>query len=59
MLTLFKRLCANRMAVSELIQGMMLLNALPVKWDNIAMVYLQGQNVLANVTFAAVKDAVR
>ena len=58
MLTLFERLCANSMAVSDPIQGMMLLNALPAKWDNIAMVYLWGQNVLANVTFAAVRDAI-
>jgi gag-polypeptide of LTR copia-type len=58
LLTLFERLCANGMAISNPIQGMMLLNALPPKWDNVSMVYLQGQNVLANVTFAAVRDAI-
>jgi gag-polypeptide of LTR copia-type len=58
LLTLFERLRANGMAISDPIQGMMLLNALPSKWDNVSMVYLQGQNVLANVTFAAVRDAI-
>jgi hypothetical protein len=58
MLTLFERLCANRMMISNPIQGMMPLNTLPEKWDSIAMVYLQGQNVLANVTFAMVRDAI-
>jgi gag-polypeptide of LTR copia-type len=58
LLTLFERLCANGMAISDPIQGMMLLNALPPKWDNVSMVYLQGQNVLANLTFTAVRDAI-
>ena len=58
LLTLFERLRANGMAISDPIQGMMTLNALPAKWDNIAMVYLQGVNALANVTFATVRDAI-
>jgi gag-polypeptide of LTR copia-type len=58
LMTLFERLCANGMAISDPIQGMMLLNALPPKWNNISMVYLQRQNVLANVTFASVIDAI-
>jgi gag-polypeptide of LTR copia-type len=58
LLTLFERLHANSMAISNSIQGMMLLNVLPPKWDGVSMVYLQGQNVLANVTFASVRDAI-
>jgi gag-polypeptide of LTR copia-type len=58
LLTLFERLCANGMQINNPIQGMMLLDALPLKWDGVAMVYLQGQNVLANVTFASVRDAI-
>jgi gag-polypeptide of LTR copia-type len=58
LLTLFERLCANGMAISDTIQRMMLLNALPPKWDGVSMVYLQRQNVLANVTFASVRDAI-
>jgi hypothetical protein len=58
LLTLFERLRANGMAINNPIQGMMLLNALPLKWDGVSMVYLQGQNVFANVTFASVRDAI-
>ena len=58
LLTLFERLRANSMAISNPIQGMMMLCALPAKWDNIAMVYLQGVNALANMTFATVRDAI-
>ena len=58
LLTLFERLCANGMAISDPIQGMMMLCALPAKWENVAMVYLQGVNALANVTFATVRDAI-
>jgi gag-polypeptide of LTR copia-type len=58
LLTLFERLRANSMAISDPIQGMMLLNALPPKWDGVSMAYLQGQNVLSNVTFASVRDAI-
>ena len=58
LLTLFERLHVNGMQISDPIQGMMMLCALPGKWDNIAMVYLQGVNVLANVTFAMVRDAI-
>ena len=58
LLTLFERLRANGMAISDPIQGMMTLCALPAKWDNVAMVYMQGVNALANVTFATVRDAI-
>ena len=58
LLTLFERLRANGMQISDPIQGMMTLCALPAKWDNVAMVYVQGVNALANVTFATVRDAI-
>ena len=58
LLTLFERLHANGMQISDPIQGMMTLCALPAKWDNVAMVYVQGVNALANVTFATVRDAI-
>ena len=58
LLTLFERLRANGMAISDPIQGMMTLCALPAKWENVAMVYLQGVNALANVTFTSVSDAI-
>ena len=58
LLTLFERLRANGMQISDPIQGMMMLCALPAKWDNVAMVYVQGVNTLANVTFTTVRDAI-
>ena len=58
LLTLFERLRANGMAISDPIQGMMMLCALPAKWDNVTMVYVQGVNALANVTFTMVRDAI-
>ena len=58
LLTLFERLRANGMQISDPIQGMMTLCALLAKWENVAMVYLQGINALANVTFASVSDAI-
>jgi gag-polypeptide of LTR copia-type len=58
LLTLFERLHAKGMAISDPIQELMLLNDLPLKWDGVSMVHLQGQNVLANVTFALVRDAI-
>ena len=58
MLTLFEHLPANGMQLSDPIQGMILLSTLPQKWDGISMVYLQGQQALANITFAAVRDAI-
>ena len=58
LLTLFERLRANGMAISDPIQGMMTLCALLAKWENVAMVYLQGVNALANVTFTSVSDAI-
>ena len=39
-------------------QGMILLNALPVKWDSVGMVYLQSTSQLTNVSFQAVREAV-
>jgi gag-polypeptide of LTR copia-type len=40
MLTLFERLHANSMTIGNPIQEMMLLNALPPKWNGVSMVYL-------------------
>ena len=39
-------------------QGMILLNALPVKWDSVGMVYLQSTRQLTNVSFQAMREAV-
>ena len=39
-------------------QGMILLNALPVKWDSVGMIYLQSTCQLTNMSFQAVREAV-
>ena len=56
--TLFECLAANGMSISDPMQGMILLNALPVKWDSVGMVYLQSTCQLTNVSFQAVREAV-
>ena len=52
--TILERLTANRVTFSDPVQGMQLLVALPQKWDNVSMVYLQGKTQLSQVTFAGV-----
>ena len=56
--TLFKLLAVNGMSISDPMQGMILLNALPTKWDSVGMVYLQSTHQLTNVSFQAVREAV-
>ena len=56
--TLFECLAANSMSISDPMQGMILLNALPVKWDSVGMVYLQSTCQLINVSFQAVREVV-
>ena len=56
--TLFKCLVANGMSISDPMQGMILLNALPVKWDSVGMVYLQSTHQLTNVSFQAMRQVV-
>ena len=46
------------MSISDPMQGMILLNALPVKWDSVGMVYLQSTCQLTNVSFQAVREVV-
>ena len=52
--TILERLTANRVMFSDPVRGMQLLAALPQKWDNVSMVYLQGKTQLTQVTFAGV-----
>jgi len=52
--TILERLTANGVTFSDPVRGMQLLVALPQKWDNVSMVYLQGKTQLTQVTFAGV-----
>ena len=45
MVTLLERLHANQCQFSEFVQTMILLNALPQKWDHLASVYIQETKV--------------
>ena len=56
--TLFKCLAVNGMSISDPMQGMILLNTLPVKWDSVGMVYLQSTCQLTNVSFQAMREVV-
>ena len=56
--TILERLTANGVTFSDPVRGMQLLSALPQKWDNVSMVYLQGKTQLSQVTFAGVRDAI-
>ena len=44
--------------LTDPVQGMQLLVALPQKWDNVSMVCLQGKTQLTQVTFAGVQDTI-
>ena len=46
------------MSISDPMQGMILLNALPAKWDSVGMVYLQFTCQLTDVSFQAMREAV-
>ena len=56
--TLFECLAVNSMSISDPMQGMILLNALPAKWDSAGMVYLQSTCQLTNVSFQSMREAV-
>ena len=49
---ILERLTANGVTFSDPVWGMQLLAALPQKWDNVNMIYLQGKTQLTQVTFA-------
>jgi hypothetical protein len=47
----------NRCVLSNYLQGMLLLKAIPKEWDTIAQMYCNGMQ-MANVTFDCVRDAI-
>ena len=49
--TYLKHLWANQMVIPEYIQGMMLLNAIPNKWDHVVAYYVQQQQMVNSITF--------
>jgi hypothetical protein len=55
--TILEHLQANRCVLSNYLQGMLLLKAIPKEWDTIAQLYCNGMQ-MANVTFDGVWDTI-
>ena len=55
--TILERLQANRCVISNYLQGMLLLKAIPKKWDTIAQMYCNSMQ-MANITFSGVHDTI-
>jgi hypothetical protein len=55
--TILERLWANGCVLSNYLQGMLLLKAIPKEWDNITQLYCNGM-LMANITFDGVRDTI-
>jgi hypothetical protein len=55
--TILEHLRANGCVLSNYLQGMLLLKAIPKEWDTIVQLYCNGMQ-MANVTFNGVQDAI-
>src|SRR5271154_3837660 len=55
--TILEHLRANGCVLSDYLQGMILLRAIPKEWDNVAAMYCNGMT-MSNVTFVGVRNAV-
>ena len=56
--TLLECLKANGVALPDNVQGMMLLNALPARWDHVSAIYLQGKSKVDEIKFMEVQQAI-
>ena len=56
--TLFGRLNGSSLRLSENLQAMILLAALPPKWDSVAQMFFQHPNLAAVLTFPNVRKAI-
>jgi hypothetical protein len=59
MAMLFNCLAANNLSLTANLQGLMLLAALPNKWDNVVQLYMQRTDLSTSLTFANVRTAVK
>jgi gag-polypeptide of LTR copia-type len=55
--TILERLQANGCVLSNYLQGMLLLKAIPKEWDTVTQMYCNGMQ-MANITFDGVQDAI-
>ena len=53
-----QRLVASGVTLSGYIFGMLLLGALPSKWDHVASIYLQGKTAHTNIDYTEVRNAI-
>jgi len=58
MAELFRRLALNNFLIADALQGLMLLAALPPKWDSIAQLFMQRTNLAQALTFPNVRAAI-
>jgi hypothetical protein len=58
MAELFRRLALNNFPIAEALQGLILLAALPSKWDSIAQLFMQRTNLGQVLTFTNVRAAI-
>ena len=52
------RLVANGITLSDYVLGMLLLGALPSKWDHVAAIYLQGKTAHTQISYTEVQNAI-
>ena len=53
-----QRLVASGVTLSGYILGMLLLGALPSKWDHVAAIYLQGKTAHTSIDYTEVRNAI-
>ena len=53
-----QRLVASGVTLSDYILGMLLLGALPSKWDHVAVIYLQGKTDHTKIDYTEVRNAI-
>ena len=52
------RLVANGVTLNDYVLGMLLLGALPSKWDHVAAIYLQGKTAHTDIDYTEVRNAI-
>ena len=51
-------LTANGVTLSDYVLGILLLGALPSKWDHVAAIYLQGKTAHTDISYTEVRNAI-
>jgi len=58
MATLIDRLATNSLTLADNLQGLILLAAVPGKWDSVAQLFMQRDNLITNLTFPNVRAVI-